>query len=87
MKDTIKDLWNGNIHPRTDFDSKLLPEIEIKRFMDTHEDFMMKIGTEGREALFELVGSLEKIWLSACEDAFESGFSLGARLASESFGK
>ena len=87
MNETIKNLWNGNIHPRADFDNKILPEIEMKRFMDTHEDFMMKIGAEGREALFELVDSLEEIWLSACEEAFESGFSLGARLASESLGK
>ena len=87
MNETIKNLWNGNIHPRADFDNKILPEIEIKRFMDTHEDFMKKIGSEGRRELFELINSLDEVWRAACENAFEIGFSLGVHLASESLQK
>ena len=87
MKNTIRDLWNGNIHPHDDFDKKLLPEIEMKRFLDGHSDFTKKLSIEDRKALFELVDSLENIWRTACEDAFESGFSLGLRLASESLEK
>ena len=48
---------------------------------------MNKLGLEDRETLLVLINSLEDVWIAACEDAFESGFSLGVRLASESLGK
>ena len=84
MKQTINDLWNGKIHPYNDFANKVLPEIEIKKFMDTHTEFMDAVGTEGRHELFELVDALEKVWREACDEAFENGFSLGVRLVAES---
>ena len=87
MKSTIRDLWKGNIHPCADFDKKLLPESAMKNFFDTHQDFMNKLGLEDRETLLVLINSLGDVWIAACEDAFESGFSLGVRLASESLGK
>ena len=84
MKQTINDLWNGEIHPYSDYANKVLPEIEIKKFIDSHGEFMGALDQKGRGELFELINSLEMVWREACGEAFENGFSLGVRLTSES---
>ena len=84
MKQTINDLWNGRINPYNDFANKVLPEIEIKKFLDSHDELRGAVNEGARHELFELIDSIEAIWRKACEEAFEKGFSLGVCLATDS---
>ena len=84
MKETINDLWRGKIHPYDDNAQKYLAELELKKFIDSHRSFMDSLDENGKTDLLFLIESLEKVWSDACDDAFEKGFSLGIKLASES---
>ena len=82
MKQTINELWCGNIRPCDETDM-LCIEKEPKAFIDTHRDFMDSLDDKKKDELMELLDSLDKVWSDARDDAFEKGFSLATRLISE----
>ena len=85
MKETINDLWRGRIHPYNDFAQKMLIEKELKRFLDEHrEDFLGQLDEKGKRLFFDFFDSIDKIWMEACENSFEEGFSIGMKLTIES---
>ena len=84
MKETITDLWNGNIAPCEHCGAH---DVELNRMIGVIERnrsaLCAELG-EGQEAVFQkYLDCSEEYLLRLMELAFQDGFGLGARLVME----
>ncbi len=83
MKNTIIDLWYGNINPKdTKADEK---EKEIIGFIERHYNNLNSLlNDNGKDVLERFTDCYDELILDECEKAFMQGFSLAVRLMVES---
>ena len=85
MKDTIFDLWYGNINP-VESSGKLTPEIKeiLSKLDESYEMLAENLGEKEKELLekhFDIYSSLHCEYIS---QAFAEGFSLGVKIIFDS---
>ena len=86
MKQTLSDLWHGNINPisekrETDDEKtkKLRGELEI-----CYNILWSKLDSEGKQVLDKLRSSHNELSITDTEDSFIQGFSLAVKMMTES---
>lgn len=85
MKQTLADLWYGNIHPMTDGDLEVKNEEELESYLDRHFQYLEShLDEKGKEILKKFTDCYDELMLNRCEYAFSQGFTLAAKLLTES---
>ncbi len=86
MKTTISELFNGNLSPWGEREKVSPDEARLVALLERHEKKLMELLTqEGKEILEKFLDCKEELFYLSCEEVFCKGFSLGIRLAAESF--
>ena len=84
MKETISDLWRGEIHPmeqRTENDDE---ESELYDVIDGYYDKLWnKLDDDGKQILCSLKELYTRLSSLENEDSFTQGFSLATKLMTE----
>lgn len=83
MKNTIIDLWYGNINPNSiEADEK---EKEIIGFIERHyNNLNSQLDDSGKDILQRFADCYDELISTECEKAFTQGFSIAVKLMSES---
>ncbi len=84
MKNTISDLWHGQINPESE--RVVLPDegLEAKRYFERNKTKLSELLDEqGKELLEKVEECNNELALFELEGAFIKGFSLGVRLVAE----
>ena len=88
MKDTLKELWNGELAPWSKKWETEKEARELVGLLERHkEDLENELGANGKEALEKYKDCHEELQSIGCEEAFISGFSLGVRIVAQAFAK
>lgn len=88
MKETLLELWNGNISPWSDNFVRVSEERRLYRSIDENRVRLKEILNENGEKLLDSFGDCYmELSLFLREEAFVNGFSLGMKIAIESLGK
>ncbi len=84
MKNTISDLWNGNISPWSDAPYQKEEIYELAALIDRYKEALRESLNEEQKSIVKNIDDCmtEQLFLER-EDAFLKGFSLGIRLAVE----
>lgn len=81
MKDTLKDLWNGNLEPWSEEWEREREARELVGLRERHKEALQKVLDEkGREILDKYEDCYTELESIGCEEAFGKGFSLGVKL-------
>ena len=84
MKNTIAELWHGNISPQTDSRNNSPEMKQLMEYMARHHDDLLNTLTEEQKAIFEKFDDCWSEYASLAEEAiFTYAFKLGARLVYE----
>ena len=84
MKNTIKELWHGNIIPQEDSRTNSKEMKELLGYMARHHEDLAKTFTDEQKEIFEKFHDCWDEYVSLAEAAiFEYAFRLGARLTME----
>ena len=84
MKETIEELWHGNIIPQEDSRINSLEMKELLSYMARHHEDLEKSFSDEQKEIFEKFHDCWDEYVSLAEAAiFEYAFRLGARLAME----
>ena len=84
MKNTIKELWHGNIIPQEDSRTNSPQMKELLGYMARHHENLEKTFTDEQKEIFEKFHDCWSEYVSLAEAAiFEYAFRLGARLVME----
>ena len=81
MKNTIKELWHGNIVPQEDSRTNSKEMKELMEYMVRHHDDLLKSMTDEQKDIFERFDDCWSEYASLAEEAiFVYAFRLGAQL-------
>ena len=84
MKETIEELWHGNIMPQEDSRTNSPEMKELLSYMARHHEELEKSFTDEQKKTFEKFHDCWNEYMSLAEAAiFEYAFKLGARLTME----
>lgn len=82
MKETILELWDGNII-RENWECKN-DEKKILGYIERHRnDLLVKLDDKGKESFKRFEDCFDELLDIECRNAFEKGFSLAAKLVAE----
>ena len=85
MKDTLKDLWYGNVAPQSNEHIHAEEIKELAAYLEKHRsDINNMLDGAGKESLQKLADCYDEILLLENENAFAQGFSLAVRILLES---
>ena len=85
MKDTIEELWHGNIIPQEDSRTNSPEMKELLNYMARHHEDLEKSFTDEQKEIFEKFHDCWSEYMSLAEMAiFVYAFKLGAKLMLES---
>ena len=85
MKETIEELWHGNIIPQEDSRTHSPERKELLSYMARHHEDLEKSFTEEQKETFEKFHDCWSEYMSLAEKAiFVYAFKLGAKLMLES---
>ena len=85
MKNTIIDLWNGNLSPCNDSPYRKKEISDLVKLIDRHKESLIQELSETEKELIKKIDECQfELTLLETEDAFVKGFTLGMRLAFES---
>ena len=85
MKDTLKNLWYGNIAPQSNEHINAEEIKELAAYLEKHRaDIKDVLNDADRESLQKLMDCYDELLLLECENAFAQGFSLAVRILLES---
>ena len=84
MKETIEELWHGNIIPQEDSRTNSLEMKELLSYMARHHEDLEKSFTDEQKEIFEKFHDCWSEYASLAEEAiFTYAFKLGGRLMLE----
>ena len=84
MKETIEELWHGNIIPQEDSRTNSPEMKELLSYMARHHEDLEKSFTDEQKEIFEKFHDCWSEYASLAEEAiFAYGFKLGGRLMLE----
>ena len=85
MKETIEELWHGNISPQTDSRNNSPEMKQLMEYMARHHDDLLKSLNNEQKETFEKFEDCWSEYMSLAEKAiFTYAFKLGAKLTYES---
>lgn len=85
MKDSIKELWYGNIQPQMDEQSNTQEMKQLCDYMNRHHEDLMATLTDEQKVIFEKYEDAWTEYSSLSEESiFVYAFKLGMQLAIES---
>ena len=85
MKETIEELWNGNIIPQEDSRTNSQEMKELLSYMARHHEDLEKSFTDEQKEIFEKFHDCWSEYMSLSEKAiFVYAFKLGAKFMLES---
>ena len=88
MKETIEELWHGNIIPQEDSRTNSPEMKELLSYMARHHDDLLKTMTDEQKETFEKFDDCWSEYASLAEEAiFCYAFKLGMRIAIETLTK
>ena len=82
MKETIIELWDGNvINDHSDYKNE---EKKILGYIEHHRtDILIKLGEKEKDSFKKYEDCFDELLDIECRNAFEKGFSLAAKLVAE----
>ena len=84
MKETIEELWHGNIIPQEDSRTNSLEMKELLSYMARHHEDLEKSFTDEQKEIFEKFHDCWSEYASLAEEAiFVYAFKLGAKMMLE----
>ncbi len=88
MKDTLKELWNGELAPWGEKWERENEARELVGLLERHKaELENELGVKGKTILEKYKDCHDELQSIGCEEAFISGFSLGVRIVAEAFGR
>ena len=88
MKETIEELWHGNIIPQEDSRTNSPEMKELLSYMARHHEDLEKSFTDEQKEIFEKFHDCWSEYASLAEEAiFAYAFKLGMRIAIETLTK
>ena len=83
-KQTLIELWNGNICPLTDECGNSQETAMLLEYINRHDaEISKKLDKEGQESFEKFKDCYDELLSSGCEKAFVKGFSLASKILSE----
>ncbi len=84
MKDTLRDLWNGELELWSEEWEREREARELVGLRERHKEALQKVlDANGKEILKKYEDCYEELESIGCEEAFIKGFSLGVRLIAQ----
>ncbi len=84
MKQTLFDLWNGNVHPWLEPSLHQKETKELSGYISDHiNDLKSMLNAKGNENLQKLSDNYAELLGLECEAAFCKGFSLATKILLE----
>ncbi len=84
MKQTLKNLWYGNLSPQSNGHINAEEVKELTAYLEKHHsDIQKQLDGQGKESLKKLADCYDELLLLENENAFAQGFSLAVRLLAE----
>lgn len=84
MKNTLKELWNGNIEPWSEKWERADEAEKLSALLERHKRALAEqLNAKGRETLDKYEDCYEELESIGCESAFIKGFCLAAKLLAE----